>query len=337
MRQIGWNGCAMFVFTALLVAQSAIAPRGVAAKTLTVLAVTQKEIQAAINGLPSAGGKVIIRASRTITVNKSIVIARSNVTLEGEGPGATILRLANGVNAPVIVIGDPAAAPARTVVNVTVKNLAIDGNRLGQTSELDGSRPWLRNNGLTLRRCESCSVENVRITAARSGGLVSELNCSRLSIAHVESSDNEFDGMAAYLTTASTYTDLKLHHNVWAGFSVDTAFEGNVVSDSVIADNGKVGMFMRHANDNVFANVMAQRNGEHGIFIAQAEGGAGTAATGNTFVGLHLSGNQGSGIRVNDPSCSDNLLSASQVHDNAGGGISESAPGLLLTSGVNVR
>lgn len=291
-------------------------------------------IQKAIDDLPSEGGQVLLEAG-TFNCTQHIVIDRDNVELRGVGP-ATILRLADGVNTPVLIIGQTIPIPTTTRRNITVSDLVINGNRATQTfeclrGECSDSNP-LRNNGITLRRVEDVRIERVAVFGARSGGLVSELTCRRLTVTDFSASDNFFDGLAGYETENSVFSKLYLHDNLAAGFSFDIAFNNNLISDTVIADNHKVGIFMRDARDNVFHGLQIRNSGEHGVFLAQVDTDASKPAAGNTFIGLTVSNSQGAGIRVNDLSCVNNAIVGSQFISNSGGCISEASAGLAFAS-----
>jgi hypothetical protein len=291
-------------------------------------------IQGAINSLPPQGGVVLIDPG-TYTCTDPVVIDRNNVKLRGAGP-ATILRLADGANAPVLIIGQTLNVPTVTRSNITVSDLVIDGNRANQTfeclhGECSASNP-LRNNGITLRRASDVTIKRVAVFGTRSGGLVSELICRRLTITNFTSSDNHFDGLAGYETEDSVFSKLYLHHNLAAGFSFDIAFNNNLISDTVIADNEKVGIFMRDSKDNVFHGLQIRNSGEHGVFLAQVDTDASKPAAGNTFIALMVSNSQGAGVRVNDLSCVNNSIVGSQFVGNSGGCISEAGPGLALAS-----
>jgi hypothetical protein len=291
-------------------------------------------IQNAINVLPPEGGEVFMGPG-TYTCTEPVVIDRDNVKLRGSGAG-TILRLANGANAPVLIIGQTLNVPTATRSNITVSDVVIDGNRANQTfeclrGECSASNP-LRNNAITLRRVSDVTIERVAVFGARSGGLVSELICRRLTITNFTSSDNHFDGLAGYETEDSVFTKLYLHHNLAAGFSFDIAFNKNLISDTVLADNAKVGIFMRDARDNVFHGLQIRNSGEHGVFLAQVDTDATKPAAGNIFTALMVSGSQGAGVRVNDLSCVNNSIVSSQFVGNSGGCISEASPGLALAS-----
>jgi hypothetical protein len=299
-------------------------------------------VQAAIDALPAGGGSVLLRPG-VYVCTAPIVIDRDAVTLRGSGP-ATVLRLGAHVNRPVIVLGQTIAVPAATRRNIRVADLSIDGNRAQQDFEC-GTGPctgadFLRNNGLSLRRVEDVSVAGVTVQNAKSGGLVTELGSRRLVVSDFTTSGNEFDGVAGYQTQDSLFTGLHLHGNDGAGLSFDIDFERNVVSDSVIEGNGDVGIFMRDSRDNIFHGVIVRESGNHGMFLAQVGGDPLTAAAGNTFDGLVVAGSGqnamkgGHGMRVNDASCVDNLVVATQFVANRDGAISQASPGLVTESGT---
>lgn len=296
-------------------------------------------IQQAIDNLPATGGVVLITGS--YLCQSPVVIARDQVELRGEGPSAT-LRLADGANSPLLIIGDTATPPARHH-QITLRNLVLDGNRAHQSLECwggtcdSGGLTFIRNNGLTVRGVEDVLVENLVIFSARSGGLVAEKIVRRLAVRGLEASDNQFDGLAAYQTEDSLFTELFLHDNPFAGLSLDIAFNRNVISAAILADNGKQGIFMRDSRDNLFQGVQIRNSGEMGLFLAQAEGGPATAATGNTFVGLVVSNSAQMGMKVNDASCTNNLVSAAQFINNPAGCILSAVPNLVVQSGVICR
>ncbi len=297
-------------------------------------------IQAAIDALPPTGGQVIIQAGM-YTCSQMIVIDHNGVDLRGQG-SATVLVLANGANAPVLVIGSPLHVPPTPRKNVHVSDLVIDGNRLNQTSECLGGAPcsasnWLRNNGITLRRVEDVIIERVTVHSARSGGLVTELVCRHVTVSDFRSNDNQLDGLAGYETESSRFAGLYLHDNLAAGISVDIAFNKNVIADSILESNRSVGIFMRDSRDNLFDGLLIENSGEHGVFLAQVDTDATKPATGNTFTGLVVAGSAGAGVRANDASCVNNLLAGSQLIANTGGCVSEASAGLLIQSGVVCR
>ena len=276
----------------------------------------------------------------TYVCTHPIVIDRNNISLRGMGP-ASLLRLANNINAPVIVMGTTENIPSRAVRHIRVKELMIDGNRANQTSECMGgpcSNEFpLRNNGISIRRCVDCTVQSVTVFGAMSGGLVTELGCRRLTIRDYTSYDNEFDGLAGYETEDSTFSGIHLYGNKAAGISTDIKFNNNKFYDVTIADNRTVGIFMRDSLDNSFTNLHIRDNVQHGIFLAQVNTDPTTAATGNTFTGVVISRSGGMGVLANDASCINNMLVGAQFINNKHGCISEATSGLVENIGAICR
>ena len=95
----------------------------------------------------------------------------------------------------MMIMGSAEGVPSRATRHVRVIDLMIDGNRQNQLSECMGgpcsAEFPLRNNGISIRRCEDCVVQSVTVYGAMSGGLVTELGCRRLTIRDYTSYDKE--------------------------------------------------------------------------------------------------------------------------------------------------
>ena len=296
-------------------------------------------IQKSLNQLPPEGGELRLSAGVYICT-QPIVIDKNNVSIRGAG-AATLLRLADNINAPVIIMGLAEGVPSRATHYVRVSDLMIDGNRANQTSECMGgpcSQEFpLRNNGISIRRCVDCSVQSVTVYGAMSGGLVTELGSRRLTIRDYTSFDNEFDGLAGYETEDSTFSGIHLYSNKAAGISTDIKFNNNKFYNVTIADNKTVGIFMRDSLDNSFTNLHIRDSVQHGIFLAQVDSDPSTAATGNTFTSVVISRSGGMGVLANDASCINNMMVGAQFINNKHGCISEAAAGLVENVGAICR
>lgn len=292
--------------------------------------VTDVEIQQALDALPDSGGVVVLPRG-TITVTRPIAIRRSHQTLRGAGT-ATVLRLADNANCPVLIIGEPVNQPGYTVSNVCVDSLFIDGNRYSQQRELwkeHGEGSEIRNNGITVQRVSDSVIENVVAARCRSGGLVTTLGVQRLIVRGLEAFDNEFDGLACYATTESQFTNLNLHDNPGAGISLDLNFSGNVVSNAVLTSND-LGIFMRDSRGNQFLNVSINKSRNHGVFMAQVETARFTACIDNSFTNLQATNCGGAAFRVNDATCTPNTITRPKFEENQHGGLSLAHPELVL-------
>jgi hypothetical protein len=329
------------VFLAVFSTAGAVAPQIPVSKPEIVtlpLGVTSAEIQQALDLLPETGGEVVLPAG-TIEVRQPIVLQRDHQTLRGAGD-ATVLRLADGVNCPVIILGEPVNNPRAIVKDLRVSDLFIDGNRSHQQRELwrlQGEGSEIRNNGITVQSVSDSTVEHVTCARCRSGGLVTTLGVRRLTVRDLTAFDNEFDGLACYRTEDCLFTELYLHDNPGAGISLDLAFNHNVISNAVLAAND-LGIFMRESCDNQFHNISISNSRHYGVFMAHAEqpteGGwqpvPQTECAHNAFTNLIASHCGDAAFRVNDTTCTNNVIVQPQFQDNVQGGLSLAQPDLVV-------
>jgi hypothetical protein len=264
--------------------------------------------------------------------NEPVLLHTNNITLRGAG-AATCLKLAASANCPVIIIGDPSTRLDGITSGVRVSDLSIDGNRKEQQNECwdgacdTGGKSAIRSCGIVIRHAEDVLVREVSIAHCRSGGLVTEKGCRRLTVRQMEASDNEFDGLACYETENSIFTGLQLHDNKAAGISADIHFNGNLLTDIFLSDNGTHGIYLRDSRENLFQSIMIHGSGRDGVFIDQVDDDPKTASTWNSFVGMMISGSRGAAVRINSPNCVHTMLSGCQFTGNEGG-LSEAKPGL---------
>ena len=325
-----------FLLPLLAVAASQI-PVGEAVVINLGAGVSDVQIQAALDALPVAGGEVVLPPGR-FEIGKPIVLQRDFQTLRGSG-GATILHLADNANCPVVIMGEPLNTPTKIIRHLKVAGFFIDGNRSHQSRELwreQGEGSEIRNNGITAQALEDCTVENVAAAHCRSGGLVTTLGVRRLVVNNFESFDNEFDGLACYLTEDSTFAGLNLHDNPGAGISLDLAFNHNVISNACLIGND-LGIFMRASRENKFYNVAIRNSHHHGVFMAHSET---QTATGwgpapktecvyNSFTNLIAMNCGGAAFRVNNTTCTNNIIIRAKFEGNVNGNLSLAQPNLV--------
>ncbi len=286
------------------------------AVTMLPAGISGAEIQQALDTLPDAGGEVILPAG-DIRISRPIVLRRDDQSLCGVG-SATILRLADDANCPVIIMGEPVDRPSSTVKHLLVSGLCIDGNRSHQQRELwriNSEVSEIHNNGITVQDVADSMVKNVTCAHCRSGGLVTTLGVWGLAVQNLEAFDNEFDGLACYSTTNCRFAGLYLHDNCGAGISLDLSFDHNRVTDAVLSRND-LGIFMRDSRDNQFQNISIRRSRHFGVFIAQSdietpEGWqpvAHSECVGNRFMNLFAAGCGSAAFHVNDSTCTGNVV-----------------------------
>jgi hypothetical protein len=94
---------------------------------------------------------------------------------------------------------------------------------------------------------------------------------------------------------------------------------------------------MRASRDNRFYNITIRRSHHYGVFMAHAEQPTGrgwqpvprTECVHNAFTNLIASHCGSAGFRVNNTTCTNNVIVAAQFHDNIQGGLSLARPNLV--------
>jgi len=304
-------GSTVLVLLSILLSVPGVTAASLEIRTLDADA-SGAEIQQALNGL--AGGGEVRLAGGTYRIHEPIILQHDYQALSGIGRG-TILRLDDNANCPVVILGAPGAV--RSVGHLRLADLFIDGNRTHQRVEFwraaaDGSE--INNNGIEVRAATDAMIERVVACHCRSGGLVTSAGTRRLTVREFCSFDNQFDGLACYLTEDSRFSGLFLHDNLAAGMSFDLSFDHNVIDQAVLSDND-LGIFMRDSHDNQFSELTIRGSRRHGVFMAQTlaptkagwRPAPGTECTGNRFGGVEISECAGKAFLVNDASCTNNL------------------------------
>jgi len=88
-------------------------------------------------------------------------IKSNNIHLEGEGWGATTLKLKNAANCHVVKFGQRANATV-TVSNCSISNLSIDGNKANQTVPDQNNNHW---NGVDVSSgCSKVRIQNLNVS-----------------------------------------------------------------------------------------------------------------------------------------------------------------------------
>jgi len=328
--------CAAFLW---MLAFLAICPADSTSSVVVTLSAnaTSAGIQQALDRLPERGGEVVLPPGN-FEICQPIVLRRGHQILRGSGV-ETVLHLADSANCPVIIMGEPVNHPKQTVKNLRVSNLFVDGNRLHQQHELwrlKGEGSQIRNNGIQVQDVSDSTVENVICAHCRSGGLVTTRGVQRLVVKNLNAFDNEFDGLACYETEDSLFTELNLHDNPGAGISLDLAFNHNVISNAVLTGND-LGIFMRASCYNQFYNVSIRDSRHFGVFMAHSEkqtergwqSAPKTECTHNTFTNLIMVRCGGPAFRVNNSTCTNNIIIGAQFENGVQNGLSHAGADLM--------
>ncbi len=305
---------------AWLVVSAAMASPGFCAATPR-LADGCEPIREAIRALPPSGGVVPIGPG-VYDCSSPVAVESDNVELRGAGADRTVLRLADGAESPVLVVGSLQAVlvPPR-VAHVVVRDLTVDGNKAHQDTSHEcghhgcaGDSTSIRNNGITVRAASDVTIENVRVHDALSGGLTTEKRSDHLVVRGLEADHNYFDGLSGDDTRQSLFEDLYLHDNRMAGLTMDLDFDDNHIDRARVQGNGDVGVFVLHSSGNLFEHMRIDGSGKDGIFIAAAvRSDASTCASGNEFRDLVVRGSRRDGVHLDDVCPGDSVTGHSTI------------------------
>ncbi len=241
------------------------------------------------------------------------IILNSGESLFGSPFGST-LKLADGANCPVIIVGGLDEEPTFTTSNVHISGITIIGNRENQSVEGWNGHPesgvkrsYIRNNGITVRRGSKVLIENVNVYGARSGSVVLEKGSSQVIVFGSKFTNSYFDGLAAYDSKNIYVSKCEIDSNDYAGISYDWDVTDSFVSDSSVSNNKREGIFMRDSRFNRFQNLKIINNNGPAIFLAKSEI-EDSAAKHNIFSKIFFMGNT-KALQNNDPEdCIGNLL-----------------------------
>jgi hypothetical protein len=324
------SGSRSGLFASLLLAQAMICHPSFGAPPAIVMLPANSsgaDIQKALDALP-ANGEVVLSAG-IYEISQPLLLQHDHQTLRGSGP-ATILRLADGADCPVVILGPPMTKTHHRASHLRLADLMIDGNRRNQRLEFwrsaaDGSE--FNSNGVQIWNAADVEVEHVVCCHCRSGGLVAA-DVRRLHVNDFDSYDNQFDGLACYQTEESRFDNLRLHDNLAAGLSLDLDFSHNSITNALLAGND-LGIFMRNSRDNSFQSLIISKSHHDGVFMAQAttETARGwrlcpdTQCISNNFENLMVNDCGGKAFQVNDASCSNNVIFGASFLNNRLGGL----------------
>ncbi|MDP6451374.1 MAG: right-handed parallel beta-helix repeat-containing protein, partial [Lentisphaeria bacterium] len=273
-------------------------------------------IQRQIDALPAAGGIVQLEA-RTYIVRASIVL-RDNVTLEGAGVDATILRVPDA--AATVKHSDETDAEwfqqLRVIRNqhfnerthpegnhdITVRDLSIDGNAR--------HNPYV-GEGIALANNYNYRIENVHVRNCRGyAGIITWPNHAAARRGVVRR--NTIRNCIVEGNQMAQDRDATYGHGIYVTAPDN---ENVLISGCTTSNNAGSGIHLEDRVAHVFLrHNRSHDNGENGIFLAEAENCVleFNAAYRNKVDGIHMS--HGEGNRTN-------LVSGNDIHHNGRYGI----------------
>jgi parallel beta-helix repeat protein len=292
----------------------------------------QEEINAAINALPTFGGKVLLLEG-TYNISASITILKNNVTLEGQGAG-TKLFLVNGANSNVIQVGDASTSLER----IRIVNLRIDGNKANNTAGT-GIDFFGSNNYLITK----CSIENCIILNCYTRGIrFYFVNFSKIIGNQIENSG----GIGLYLWS-SNYNIVRGNVSISNGSeNIKLFYSGeNLIAQNICnGSSGSYGITVSTSHKNILSG--NETNSNVGGFLIDSSNEnliIGNEANSNTlFSGIHLAsasynaiignrctGNSAYGINIFNSACTQNLVVKNYLTNNTSDALYDAGTGTI--------
>ncbi|MDP3043112.1 MAG: NosD domain-containing protein, partial [bacterium] len=229
-------------------------------------------IQAAINSLPSTGGKVFIPEG-TYSVTATITIP-SFVWIEGAGASSTILRLANSANKTVIANSD--ATNGNSYIKIS--NLMIDGNDAGNTGAYC--------HGVYFTKVSYSEIDSAYVYDAEDYGVylygVSIGNGSNYNKVSNSIITSNSTGIYITLSDNNAIVDNKIYSNSSDGVYSYGGYGQNAIVDNKIYSNSGHGIyFFNNKGESAITGNTINSNSLNGIYIYYNSDG--NAITGNTI------------------------------------------------------
>ncbi|WP_115720036.1 right-handed parallel beta-helix repeat-containing protein [Gallaecimonas mangrovi] len=227
-----------------------------------------QSIQAAINNLPKDNStQTICLAEGDFMLKHLLSIERSNVILKGKGD-KTHLQLQDGVEEPVLVIGEyKVAQPRHAVSNITVENLRITGNK--SQHEFMPSIPYLSNSGVVVRKGEHIALKDLTVATCRSACLLTEQHTKDVLIENSHISGAHWDGVSFNSTAQVTMRNNVVENNVAAAITAENV-EDSKITGNQLSNNGSHGVYLSNSYRNLFANNNVRNNKLSGVFLTCA-------------------------------------------------------------------
>lgn len=250
-----------------------------------------QNLQKAIDKLPQSDKPTVLCLDKgEFPINGLVSIQRGNFTLRGQG-ASTIVRMADGVQQPVLVVGDyEHQQPTGVIRDVSIEDMQIVAST--GDKEFMPERPYLSNSAVVVRSGQGIRLAGLQVNKCRSACLLSEYDTREITIENNDVSGAIWDGVSFNRTAKVTMVNNHIHDNVAAGLTTE------------------------HLEDSEIRNNRFERNGSQGIYLSDARGNrfSNNQFDGNKVAGVYLT----CAVRYRTPEilCWDNSMSQDNVFEN---------------------
>ncbi|MCG2693362.1 right-handed parallel beta-helix repeat-containing protein [Candidatus Parcubacteria bacterium] len=252
-------------------------------------------IQAAINALPAGGGKVFLPEG-TYTISATLTLA-SNVILEGAGKTATILNLANGVNAAVI--------SATNASNIRIALLKIDANNTNNNCS--------HCHGLYLTNVDYSTIDNIWLEDCEDDAIYFYSGSNNNAVTNSTFNANAESAIHVYSSSYNTIANNNVVSNGDRAIELYPSSTYNTVLGNILNSNSGTAVHLcASSNYNVVGDNVIKGN-RNGITLDRG-------CHNNTITGNNLSANTGYGIALTSCGGDNNVISNNVIYDNGAAG-----------------
>lgn len=232
------------------------------AKTCSAHAAPGDDLQQAIERLPADRPATLCLAKGEYLRKDLLSIRRNDLTLRGSGHD-TVLRMADDVQQPLVVIGDHLnEVPSTRIHDVSLVDLQLIGGHAEH--EFMPEHPYLSNSAVVIRAGDRIRLSGLKASRCRSACLLSERDSRDLLFERNDVSSADWDGVSFNRSAKVRLIDNHIHDNVAAGITTE------------------------HLEDSEIRGNTLQRNGSQGIYLADARG--------NRIIGNHFADNKSAGV-----------------------------------------
>ena len=233
----------------------------------------------------------------------------SNIVLQGQGP-VTILRVVDNADdsilTSVLVNDDPLSGN----VDITIADLAIDGNKANQP-------PVGLKHGISLTFVENATIQRVVIHNMEQSGIALWDFCEEGLIEGCVIHDNDGSGMHLFSCFDMSVTGNRILRNGGDGILLLFGGSYTVVSNTIL-QNGSVGINITSESNSITGNTV-EMNGSYGINLSAVQARNNTVSsntvTRNGWYGIILSGGAHDNV-VADNNIEQNGTDGANTYDN---------------------
>jgi parallel beta-helix repeat protein len=226
------------------------------------------DVQRALNALPAEHRAVLCLRAGEFRLPTYVSVRRDAVTIRGAGP-STVLRLDEGAETPVMVVGDDARrVPRRPVSDVTIERLRIVGGGPGG-SEHCRPYPYITNSAVVVRAGRRIALRRLEVAGCRSACILTEHGSRDVVIEDDDVSGSVWDGISLNRTADARIVGNRIHNNIACGITTEH-LESSLIANNVVTANKTHGLYLSDSYHNVVRGNSFVDNVLSGVFVTCA-------------------------------------------------------------------